>query len=136
VLGPSSKRFGWFLSSIKWIQSEFPITGKFFRVEDKFFRMVMTEVHMPGPKLENPASKARVSNVIPLPTRIQVITTTISFHMRACPLAPRRALQPIPLRLLTAPLMIKVRKSAKINDQVPQGLPNRKHQKNLTSKNK
>jgi hypothetical protein len=40
------------------MQGKFPITGKSFRMEGKFLRMVMTEVNMPGPKLSKPASQA------------------------------------------------------------------------------
>lgn len=56
-----SKRFGPFPSNIDHLKGQFPVTGRFFRLEDRFLKTLMEEVHLPAPELQEPASQRRQS---------------------------------------------------------------------------
>jgi hypothetical protein len=56
-----SKRFGPFPSNIDHLKGQFPVTGRFFRLEDRFLKTLMKEVHLPVLELEEPASQRRQS---------------------------------------------------------------------------
>jgi hypothetical protein len=42
-----SKRFGPFPGNIHHLKGLFPVTGRFFRLEDRFLKTLMNEVHLP-----------------------------------------------------------------------------------------
>ena len=57
----SSERFGPFPRNIDHFKGQFPVKGKFFRLEDEFLKTLIKEAQPPAPEPEEPTPQMRQS---------------------------------------------------------------------------